>query len=161
MTALKPWALCVAALLICGDVFAEVNCPPGYYQTGATDFVGCAPLPGAAGAAATHPGLSWSSRWGAIATASGAFGTANNVSSARKAEKMAMKQCRANGGKNCRVNLSFSNQCVALAWGNTFNSAKYATDIAQAETMAMNSCSRDTQNCKVFYSACSYSERIR
>lgn len=134
---------------------AEGNCPPGYYQTGATDFVGCAPIPGYGGAAPSEPAPEWRSRYGAIATANGAFGTANDETSAKKAEKKAMKQCEANGGKDCRVSLSFGNQCAAMAWGDTVTSSEPAADIPQAEAQALKSCGERTQNCKIYYSACS------
>jgi Domain of unknown function (DUF4189) len=143
------------------ELSAEGNCPPGYYQTGATDYVGCAPLPGQGGTAPPDPGPEWATRWGAIATANGAFGTANNLSSARKAEKTALNRCKANGGKDCKINLSFGNQCAALAWGTASNYVEPAADILLAENGALKSCGEVTQDCKIFYSACSYPERKR
>jgi hypothetical protein len=149
-----------ALIAFCGPSFANGNCPAGYYESSGGGVSGCIAYPTASGQP-PDPGPQWSTRWGAIATANGAFGTANNLSSARKAEKAALKQCKANGGKDCRVTLSFGNQCAALAWGSTVNSTKPAGDLSQAEANAMASCNAATQNCKVFYSACSYPQRIR
>lgn len=101
------------------------------------------------------PAAQWRSRYGAIAVASGAFGTANKESSYEKAEKKAMKQCKAKGGKDCRVALSFGNQCAAMAWGDTVTSSEPGADIPQAEAQALKSCGERTQNCKNYYSACS------
>jgi Domain of unknown function (DUF4189) len=154
--------LVVAMLMGFGpSLSAEGNCPPGYYQTGATDFVGCAPLPAQAGDEPADPGPKWASRWGAIATGKGAFGTANNLSSARKAKKAALKQCKENGGQNCKISISFGNQCAALAWSASWIDAAAATDVQQAEAKAIKECSDLTEVCKIYYSACSYPERVR
>jgi hypothetical protein len=47
MRALTVATLLTAVLLLSmgRSASAEGNCPPGYYQTGQTDYVGCAPLP--------------------------------------------------------------------------------------------------------------------
>jgi hypothetical protein len=140
---------------------ASANCPPGYYQTSQTDYVGCAPLPSNGGAPAAPSGPQWASRYGAIAITNGAFGAANGMSSKRKAEKAAMKQCVANGGKACRIRDTYWNQCVALAWGDDLNSVDFGADKPQVEANAMARCSKSTKNCELYYSACSYAERIR
>jgi hypothetical protein len=162
MTVLVRWAcgfyLCLASASAWSQ---QMMCPPGSVPIGGGNagWVGCSPVPGST--VAPNPGPAWSTRWGAIATANGAFGTANAMSSARKAEKMALKQCKGKGGKDCRVTLSFANQCAALAWGAAVNTTQPAGDLPEAEALALRTCSERTQNCKVFYSACSYPQRIR
>jgi hypothetical protein len=138
---------------------ADGNCPPGYYEVGGGGASGCIAYPNASGSI-PDPGPAWSTRWGAIATADGVFGVAHHASTAKKAERLAMKQCKAKGGKNCRVNLSFANQCAALAWGSGFNIAKPAGDREQAESSALAQCRAKANSCEVFYSGCNYPERI-
>jgi Domain of unknown function (DUF4189) len=162
---MHPFVKCLALVVLCTSsmkTLAEGNCPPGYYQTPSRDFVGCAPLPGYGSTTPPDPGPSWSSRWSAIATASGGIlGVAENSSSRRKAEKAAMKQCKAKKGQDCSISLSFGNQCGALAWGDTLSYSIAAVELAAAEVQALQNCSKRTQNCRVFYSACSYPQRIR
>jgi hypothetical protein len=163
---LHVFVKCVIAAVIygaCVNATAEGNCPPGYYQTGGRDFVGCAPLPGAAGAVAPDPGPSWSTRWGAIATdgKSGIFAGISASTSKRKAEKDALKQCRANGGKQCKISLAFNNQCAAIAWGDSAYSTVSSPTVEEASQKAIARCHGNTQNCEIYYSACSYPQRIR
>jgi Domain of unknown function (DUF4189) len=156
--------LCFIGLCLTStSLWSLQTCPSGYYPVGGRDagWFGCAPVNGQSGTEPADPGPEWATRWGAIATGKGAFGTANNLSSARKAEKAALNQCKANGGKDCKINLSFGNQCAALAWGTASNYVEPAADILLAENGALKSCGEVTQDCKIFYSACSYPERKR
>jgi hypothetical protein len=139
----------------------QMMCPPGSVPIGGGNagWVGCSPVPGST--VTPNPGPAWSTRWGAIAIANGVLGAAENASSKRKAEKEAVKHCKQQGGRQCAVVLSYYNQCGALAWGDTYARAYRHVDIPQAEAEAMKSCNSVTNNCKVFYSACSYPERIR
>jgi Domain of unknown function (DUF4189) len=162
----------LAALLLCFTGFClpstslraqQMACPPGSVPIGGGDagWSSCSPVSGQGETTPPDPGPEWATRWGAIATANGAFGTANNFPIARKAEKAAMNRCQANGGKDCVITLSFANQCAALAWGSTVNSTKAAANIGEAEGNAMSTCNAEAGNCKIYYSACSYPERIR
>jgi hypothetical protein len=157
---LATYALGLSLLLHSYTAIANGNCPAGYYESSGGGVSGCIAYPTASGQP-PDPGPQWSTRWGAIATATGTFGTANNLSSKRKAQKEAMKRCKAQGGKDCSVLLSFYNQCGALVGGDTRTLAYGDAELAKAESGAMANCSAATQNCKLYYSACSYPERIR
>lgn len=141
---------------------AEGGCPAGMYPIGGGSggWSGCAPIPEGPGAT-QNPGPQWSKRWGAVAVADGAFGVAEAQKSKRSAEKSALSQCKNNGGRNCSVMAAYYNQCVALAWGPRGNISASAAYIAEAEKIALQRCQAEKGECKLFYSACSYAERIR
>ena len=107
------------------------------------------------------PGPGWATRWGAIAVTDGAFGTSSGQRSKRAAKKLAMQECKAKGGSKCAVKMFFYNQCAALAWGDARYVAYRTSHLDEAETNAVEDCNRQTANCKIFYSSCSYAERIR
>jgi Domain of unknown function (DUF4189) len=47
----------------------------------------------------------------------------------RAAEKAALKQCKSRGGgKSCRIQISYADQCAVIAWGDRFyNTARAET----------------------------------
>jgi hypothetical protein len=143
----------------------QIACPPGSVPIGGGNagWVSCSPAPDQGGAEPATAGPQWATRWGAIATAGGAFGTANNMSSKRKAANAAMAQCKANGGKDCEIALTYWNQCAALVWGDTTAISRGDADPRKAESGAMQACSAVAGNndCKLYYSACSYPEQVR
>lgn len=151
------------------DAHAEGRCPDGYYPTGGADvgWYGCAPMGGPTQGGdqgpvqqSEEPG--WESRWGAIATADGAFGVANDMTSKRRAEKQAMSECKARSkGKPCKLKPAFYDQCAALAWGDGMNIVFRSPDLQDAEDSAVQVCSQHTNNCKIYYSACSYPKRVQ
>ncbi len=148
-------------LFLCSPSHADGNCPAGYYEVGGNGVSGCNAYPSSSGAY-SNADPQWSSRWGAIATASGGIlGVANDAGSRAKAEKAALKQCKAKGGQGCLIDLSFGNQCGALAWGDNYSYAFSSPDLAIAEAESVKSCSMKAEGCRVFYSACSYAEKIR
>lgn len=168
--------LCVAPFW----VHAEGRCPPGQYPIGDSRAPGCAPIPGATGGATETPSPvptgKWETRWGAIAEDSGAGASgaplATGVSESRKskaeATKVALGQCKAVGGKKCKISIAYFNQCVALAdptkeqlalgRGRSFSYG--AETLEQARALAMRKCetAEGGQMCKIIYSACSMSE---
>ncbi len=108
----------------------------------------------------------WEDRWGAIAidpnVNKGGFGTAENMQSKKVAEKHALKQCMNSGGtKTCKIEVSYYNQCAVIAWGDDNYHWARAEFIELASEMALEGCSKDTQNCKIFYSNCNYPVRVR
>lgn len=161
------------AMLIClgtmGDAQAEGRCPDGYYPTGGgnSGWEACAPMgpiqeQGDEGPIQQPEEPGWETRWGAIATADGAFGVANGMTSKRRAEKQAMSDCKArSNGKPCKLKPAFYDQCAALAWGDEMNIMFRSPDLKDAESSAVQVCSQHTNNCKVYYSACSYPQRAQ
>jgi hypothetical protein len=112
-------------------------------------------------------GPQWATRWGAIAidpkTSKGGVGVATDMKSQRAAEKEAIKRCRSSGGgKTCRIQTSYDNQCGAIASGdNDYMSTANAGTIDDATGLALAECERASSNCRVYYSNCSYPVRIR
>lgn len=148
--------------------WAEGNCPDGYFPIGGGNagWQGCAPMD--SGSTNTQitppdPGPYWQTRWGAIAAdgSTGTFGVSNDVASKRVAEKNAKAMCKSKGGRKCKLQSTFYNQCGALAWGDTHYSSFRAPDIDDAKKSAVEHCEKTTTNCRVYYSACSYPVRVR
>lgn len=144
---------------------AEGRCPPGQYPIGGQGVGGCAPIPGGdSGANATtapRPTGRWLKTWGAIATApSGDAGASTGQSSKGAAEKEAISQCARGGASDCRVTMSYKNQCAAMVTPSSIERGGAVTWRAETEALAtklaMDECTkRGSAGCKVFYSACS------
>jgi Domain of unknown function (DUF4189) len=149
-----------------GTALAEGRCPPGYFPSSQFEHTGCAPVYDASddssasyeSASPPDPGPRWEYRWGAIAVdgAKGKFGGADDLADVRKARKAAIKLCRKYGGKKCKIEVEYYNQCGTLVWG----SDKYVTYRGSVPDeiikRGMESCNRLTSNCQVVYMGCSY-----
>lgn len=152
------------ALFIPAPSMAEGRCPPGYFPVGGggAGWEGCAPMGGDPdqGAGRTQP--QWETRWGAVAVTNGAFGYSHSWPTEHQAIGEALSQCsRDAGGATCTLSLSYYDQCIALAWGQKGSNSVSAPDIGQAERLAVENCSKRTTSCKIYYSGCSYPERVR
>jgi hypothetical protein len=166
---MKGSVACLAMLLLIGgstEARAEGRCPDGYYPTGGADvgWYGCAPMGPVEDSVNVppKPESGWQTRWGAIATADGAFGVANGMRTKRSAVKHALSDCKARAqGKRCKLKSAYHDQCAALAWGDEVNIAFRSPDLQDAESSALLACNRYTRNCRVYYSGCSYPERVR
>ena len=68
-----------------------------------------------------RPQVRWEERWGAIVmdAASGMTGIGGSQPTEEAAIQAATAMCQRKGGKNCRVDITYSNQCGALAWAAT------------------------------------------
>ncbi len=87
-------------------------------------------------------------RWGAIAYGGGGFGAAKDMATLGKAKKAALRECReSGGGKQCKVAMSYSNQCAAYAIGDD-DSVGVARSPSpdEAHTLATASCAESTTN---------------
>lgn len=140
---------------------AEGRCPDGCFPIGGGNagWEGCAPM----GGSEEPSGPEWSTRWGAIATASdvGAYGFSYSQGSKRAAEKKALSQCKKNsGGKTCKLRHTYHDQCAALAWGEEGNDVASAAELKDAERLALGACTKWTGGCAIEYSGCSYPERV-
>lgn len=108
----------------------------------------------------------WSSRWGAIAidpmASEGGVGVASGMKSRASAEALAIKHCHdTGGGKTCRIEVSYDNQCAVIAWGDDVYATANAGTIDEASRMGLEQCAKDTSNCRILYSDCSYPVRLR
>lgn len=158
--------LMATSLCLCADgaAFAEGRCPPGYYPVDTPGVAGCAPIPvipqtGPARSAQPQ----WETRWGAIAIdgTNSVVGAVTGMQSKRKAEKAAIKQCRAKGGDRCEVELAYYNQCGVIAWGDTGYVTAGSATVPEASELAVRQCNQSTSNCRVYYADCSLPEHIQ
>jgi len=149
-------------------VSAEEGCPPGLFpNTSGAAGGGCvlfqsSGAPTSATLGAPVPTVRWASRWGAIAidlTNSG-VGTSVGMKSKRKAEKAALLDCQNKGGNACQISLAYHDQCAVIAWGDAYVSMSGSPTIEGAASRSLAECEQQTDNCRVYYSDCSYPERI-
>ncbi|MBX3711177.1 MAG: DUF4189 domain-containing protein [Lysobacter sp.] len=157
-------AVALAFLLPIQTLRAEGGtCPPGYYPVNSPGVMGCAPMP-TNGGSIPDTGPLWATTWGAIAVDGPAqvVGTSHTQKSKRKAHSVALSNCRAKGGakKNCSVLISFYNQCAAIAGGDSEATTHSAPTPEQAGSLALNSCSLATSNCKVLNVTCTFPVRV-
>ncbi|MEI2429441.1 DUF4189 domain-containing protein [Lysobacter yananisis] len=105
----------------------------------------------------------WEKRWGAIALddTTGAFGSSSREGSESRAEKNALATCKKQGGKTCRIEISYHNQCVSLAAGKFKYFVRADYTLALAESNSLSKCGKEDEGCKIFYSNCSLPERIQ
>jgi hypothetical protein len=68
--------------------------------------------------AAPQPQAVWADRWGAIVVGEDIadISTASGRSSQSQAVEATMAGCAAHGAKNCKLELTYHNQCAAVAW---------------------------------------------
>jgi len=162
----QRYLLLAMLLLVVGAVHAEGNCPPGYYLIGAPQGQsgpqGCAPIPGYNNQQQTQqqapPSPRWISQWGAIATdaTKGSLGTATNLPNRNEAEQVALADCQSKGGLQCKVNISYDNECAVLVVGATGYNVSANVTLDKAIQHAMKVCGADgDKTCQVYYSACS------
>lgn len=145
-----------------------IACPPGTILQQGIGWQGCAPVPGTGPdtAPSSTPREVWADRWGAIAvddTSNGVgFGSASGKKRKSQAEKAAIAACKSKGGTHCEVKLAYYSQCAALVWGDNGFNINGASTIDRAAEIGMEKCkqAKDT-NCEVYFSDCSYPERVQ
>lgn len=154
-------------LCCCGSARAEGgSCPDGYYPVGGQGASGCAPIPGYSDSESNPESRAppvWETRWGAIAVdfAMGKFGVGNAKRTKDEAENMALDECKKEGGAGCEIDLTYYNQCGAIAWGasNAITFRAETKEIASAH--AIETCSEKTADCKIYYANCSLPARVK
>jgi hypothetical protein len=143
-------------MMISRSAYAEGGCPPGMYPPNPANTAVCYPIPDSQ---QQKPQGYWQNRYAAIAigktaTGSGAVGVSTNKTSKKKADKAAKSECVNNGGKDCKVVMSYYNQCAVLAWGATGSSTATGANIEEVTGRALADCSQSHKSCKVYYSNC-------
>jgi hypothetical protein len=110
-----------------------------------------------------QPRAVWADRWGAIAEdpQASAVGTVIQQESKSKAEEAALSSCTEHGGRNCKIALTYYNQCAAVAVDEE-NLAVHAHAATQekAEQLALNGFNGG-HTTKIVYSACSLPVRVQ
>lgn len=147
----------LAALILCGTAQAQ-SCQwrqqgsrgPGLYDMGGRPC-------GSAAARAQAP--RYASRWGAIATSDTTLkmGVSFGETSRDSAEHQAMERC---GSVDCRIDFSYHDQCVAVAWGEGYSAMTSAMTVDEATTLSLERCRAQAGRCKTIYSECSLAEPV-
>lgn len=155
------------AILVSSAAFAEGGCPPGQYPQQGQGWRTCVPIPGAQSDQAIQPPPpAYVSRWGAVASTSGAnavFGIVSDEADREAAEHAAVSECINRGGENCKVNFVYANQCVAvISIPNHPNLPFTGSTEEDATKRGLDHCGVDgISGCEVYYSGCSRPQRIR
>jgi hypothetical protein len=149
------------------NAVAEGGCPPGMYPPNPANTSVCYPFPESQQPAPVEqppaPRGHWETRWGAIAidNIKGRLGGVTGHKSKSSATKAAMAECYVQGGgKDCKVKLTYYNQCAAVAWGEESYVAAGRDLLEEANRFATESCGKATPNCQVVYNACSNAQWI-
>jgi hypothetical protein len=143
------------------------TCPDGYYPSNGPGVMGCSPIPGyndQQGQPPPPPPPQWESRSGAAAVDSflGIIGSATDMRSSESAKQSAIANCQAKGGKNCNIELAYSNGCGAIVAGHLRFSTNSGKTQEEAIAKAMKTCNAGKKDPgDVSYSACSLPVRIR
>ncbi|UNP27441.1 DUF4189 domain-containing protein [Lysobacter gummosus] len=169
-------SLMLVAVVFAGSVSvaqAEQGCADGFIPnaapTGTPGQNQCVPIPGLSRPGTpSAPTPQWAKRWGAIAydPTTGKVGVASDMTSKRKAVNGALAHCRSKGGTACAINIDYSNQCAAIVYGGGGEIVKSAAASAattdEAEGLALKNCREAAGvECQVFYSGCSYPQRVQ
>ena len=160
------WLLLGLLIFFSGVVHGQAACPPGTIPYGAGHGQNvCGPDGSQQRSQQPAPPLpQWASRWGAIATAlpQGIVGVSTNLSSDNDATRAALSDCYSKGGTNCKIELSYGNQCIAMVAGNPGYSVDLGMTPITASEKGLKECTdAGFSNCHVIYTACSRSERIQ
>lgn len=152
-----------------GSASAEGGCPSGMIPYSGTDLSSCGPVPagyyGSSGNGTTEssaPPVRWTDTWGAITVDNtlSKVGVVTDQPNKRAAEKAAAADCRARGGANCVVKLTYFNQCAVIVWGDQGYNIAAAATAGEATEIGMKSCGKADANCQVFYTGCSFAKRL-
>jgi hypothetical protein len=170
------WILGVIFSCVAGSSLAEQGCPSGQIPAQANgNIASCGPIPDGyyqqQGPVAPRPSGEWIKTWGAISMGSiddtTSFGVTTGKLSKLDAEEDSLRRCASHGEDNCKVLISYHNQCVAISEpqidglpfstgvvnatraGTTFEASKLsAADCAEKNKKTPHA------QCKVTYTAC-------
>ncbi|MBV6810831.1 DUF4189 domain-containing protein [Xanthomonas sp. NCPPB 3582] len=150
--------LFVLNLFLSGVAFGQTACPvgvaPGSPQCGPDSGTSRGDIPDPP----PRPTGEWLKTWGAIAgsNATGESGAVTGKLSRQEAERKAVQLCAEGGATDCKVDLSYKNQCAA----SVSSDKKSFLQGAESKDIAINLAMRDCKDhgggeCKVIYSGCS------
>lgn len=108
------------------------------------------------------PQPQWQSRWGAIATDAdkAAVGSATGLMTQDEAERSAVTDCLAKGGKDCKLQVSYANGCGAMVLGDKAFTVNFGNTEAEAIEKATSICSTSSSNCHAYFTTCSPAVRV-
>ena len=159
------FALAVVAVMLAlaNPAAAEQGCADGCKPTPTQNGVECRPVPGlyrGSGGAAPGP---LGGTLGAIVmdAASGMTGIGGSQPTEEAAIQAATAMCQRKGGKNCRVDITYSNQCGALAWGSSHAVSARGRTLEIASSSPSTPAKTTGKKCEVFFSDCSLPVRAQ
>lgn len=163
------WLSIAALLLLSGIAWAQTACPPGMipYGVGVCGYDDSRQQQQQQQqnyqSSQSRPVI-WVDHWGAIATAEaqGVIGVATNRTNEADAVQFALFDCRSNGGVNCRVGLSYRNQCIAMVGAHLGYGMDVGPTPATASDKSLKKCTDGGfTNCHVIYTDCSLPDQIQ
>ncbi|WP_082576308.1 DUF4189 domain-containing protein [Lysobacter sp. Root604] len=168
MSTKRQVCLGVALLALSFNAASDGQCPDGFTQAPGpmTGVINCVPLPAANDPGNDAGGPRWQSRWGAISFDYGAsnvgVGASVAATSKRRAKSEALAECRAKGGKGCKVNLVYDNQCAVVIAAVGYSRSHAGPTVEITAERGMKMCEEAGFNdCQVYYKACSLPEQIQ
>lgn len=139
------------------SAIAQTACPAGV----APGSPQCGPDSGTSRAepAPPRPTGEWIKTWGAVAgsDATGESGAVVGKLTEEEARSAAIYQCALGGATDCKVDLAYKNQCVALVSSEINSVSQGSATKQRAIDLAMSRCAKKSggRECKVMYTACS------
>ncbi|MBB6339442.1 hypothetical protein FHR59_003732 [Xanthomonas arboricola] len=161
------------SLLKISTAQAEQGCPPGQYPIGGQGVASCAPIPqNSARQEGPSPTGTWIKSWGAIAMGSNDstinYGVNTGKYSKSDAEKDALEKCSSHDQSNCKIFLTYRDQCAAIVepyinetlLTTGIVSFTKASTTVKARNRAQHDCKEKNKatpdvECKTVYTACS------
>ena len=152
--------ICSASMLLAlsfaTSAFAQTACPvgvsPGSPQCGPDSGTSRGDIP------PPRPTGEWIKTWGAIAISksTGEVGTSAGKFSESDANGSAVRQCSTNGASDCKVQLTYRNQCSALAASQVDTFFQSSSTEQLAISLVTKVCEQSGGGaCKVMYTECS------
>lgn len=126
---IRVWLLGLIFLLVGSVVHAEDGCAPGMIPEGAQGVSSCRPIPNH-----VQSQGHWVDEWGAIATdpLRHSAGVVVNEPSEKEAAQTAIANCQSNDGLQCKVEMTYVNECAAVIVGATGHNVGRADTIDHA-----------------------------
>lgn len=166
------WSLVFLLVLTPNFASAEGGCPAGQYPIGGQGAVACAPMPQNNSQPQARPLGEWIKTWGAIAMGSidsiTSYGVTTGKLSKAEAEVDALIRCGSHGETNCRIGLSYRNQCAVVAephvngkpFSEGYSAFIGASTVQKASKTALDKCNQANTEfagakCVIVYNACS------
>ncbi|WP_175927491.1 DUF4189 domain-containing protein [Burkholderia cepacia] len=110
----------------------------------------------------------WTQAWGAIAlyfssdNSKAVLGSSSRSASQSQAEQAAIRDCQLKGGLECKIAVSFANQCAAVVAGNPGYYVTLGVIPATAANNGMTKCTGSGYTgCHVYYSMCSLPQEVQ
>lgn len=153
---IKVYLVSLLLLLFGLQAGAQTRCPMGV-QAGSIQCIPDDPQTGQS--APPRMTGEWIKTWGAVAgsDATGESGVVVGKLTEEEAKSAAIHQCALGGATDCKVDLAYKNQCVALVSSEVNSVSQSSATKQRAIDLAMSRCAKKSggRECKVMYTACS------